>query len=80
MLSFSLIYLISLVELEVLRKYCENKLHIDFLRYSQSLYSISILFIKKLDSILCLYIDYRDLNKITTKNRYSLLLIRELLN
>jgi hypothetical protein len=79
-LLFSSIYLISLVELEVLRKYYENKLYIDFLYYSQSLYSTLILFIKKLDSILYLYIDYRDLNKITTKNHYSLLLIKELLN
>jgi hypothetical protein len=79
-LLFSSIYLISLVELEVLRKYYENKLYIDFLYYSQSSYSALILFIKKLDSILYFYIDYRDLNKITTKNRYSLLLIRELLD
>jgi hypothetical protein len=77
---FSSIYLISLVELEVLRKYCEDKLRISFLRYSQSSCSAFILFVKKLDSILCLYIDYRDLNKITIKNRYSLLLIRELLD
>jgi hypothetical protein len=79
-LLFSSIYLISLVELEILRKYCEDKLRIDFLRYSQSPCSASILFVKKLDSILRLYIDYRGLNKITTKNRYSLLLIRELLD
>ena len=38
-----------------------------------------ILFIKKKDRSLRLYIDYRGLNKVTIKNRHPLLLIAELL-
>jgi hypothetical protein len=38
-----------------------------------------ILFIKKKDSSLYLYIDYRGLNKVIIKNYYPLLLIIELL-
>ena len=36
-----------------------------------------ILFVKKKDGILRLYIDYRELNVIIVKNSYPLLLIRE---
>ena len=43
------------------------------------LVEVPILFIKKKDSSLRLYIDYRGLNKITIKNRGSLLLIIEFL-
>ena len=41
---------------------------------------ISILFILKKNEDLRLYINYRDLNKITIKNRYSLSLISKTLN
>jgi hypothetical protein len=39
-----------------------------------------ILFVFKKDRRLRLYIDYKIFNKITVKNRHSLLLIREILN
>ena len=39
-----------------------------------------ILFIPKKNRSLKLYIDYKDLNKITIKDRYSLLLINKILN
>jgi hypothetical protein len=41
---------------------------------------VSVLFIKKLEDELCFCVNYRDLNAITVKNRYSLLLISETLN
>ncbi len=41
---------------------------------------ISVLFIKKLEEELCFCMNYRDLNTITVKNWYSLLLISETLN
>jgi hypothetical protein len=78
--SFGSIYSISSVELESLREYYEAKLHSGFIRHSQSPYGAPILFIKKSDDILYLYMDYHDLNKITTKNRYPLPLIEELLD
>ena len=44
-----------------------------------SLTGIPILFIPKKDRSLCLYVDYKGINKITIKNRYPLSLIEELL-
>jgi len=41
---------------------------------------VSVLFIKKLEEELCFCVNYRDLNTITIKNRYSLSLISETLN
>lgn len=34
---------------------------------------VSNLFVRKLDSSFCLYVDYRDLNNLTIKNLYPLL-------
>ena len=38
-----------------------------------------MLFIKKVDDLLRLYIDYRELNEVIVKNNYSLLLLFETL-
>jgi hypothetical protein len=46
----------------------------------KNLISAPILFILKKDKRLRLYIDYRGLNKIIIKNRYSLLLVNKTLN
>jgi hypothetical protein len=42
--------------------------------------NISIIFVKKKNSNLYLYIDYQGLNKIIIKDRISLLLISEILD
>jgi hypothetical protein len=78
--SFGSIYSISPTELEILWEYYDIKLRSGFIRHSQSSYGISILFIKKSDDTLYLYVDYHDLNKIMMKNRYPLPLIGELLD
>jgi hypothetical protein len=77
---FGSIYSISPAELESLREYYEAKLRSGFIHHSQSPYGAPILFIKKSDDTLYLYMDYHGLNKITTKNRYPLPLIGELLD
>ena len=77
---FGTIYSMSPTELEVLRKYIEDHLQKGFIRHSQSPYGAPIFFVKKADGSLRLCVDYRALNKITTKNRYPLPLIGELLN
>nr|KAJ0214772.1 hypothetical protein LSAT_V11C400169260 [Lactuca sativa] len=41
-----------------------------FIRPSLSPWGAPILFVKKKDGTMCMCIDYRELNKITTKNRY----------
>ena len=51
-----------------------------FIRKSQSSTRYSILFVSKKNEKLRLCVDYRKLNEITIKNRYSLLNIDELQN
>ena len=51
-----------------------------FLHSSHSSCEVSILFVKKSDESLWLYIDYRGFNKLIIKNRYSLSLIEKLLD
>ncbi|GJZ58694.1 putative reverse transcriptase domain-containing protein [Tanacetum coccineum] len=43
-----------------------------FIRPSYSLWGAPVLFVKKKDGALCICIDYRELNKLTIKNRYPL--------
>ena len=57
-LSFDSIYTLIFEELKVLREYINNNLKKQFIHHSQSSYSSSILFIRKIDDILRFYIDY----------------------
>ncbi|GJU76515.1 putative reverse transcriptase domain-containing protein [Tanacetum coccineum] len=49
-----------------------------FIRPSSSPWGASVLFVKKKDGSFCTCVDYRELNKLTLKNRYSLLRIDDL--
>nr|GEW17869.1 retrotransposon protein, putative, Ty3-gypsy subclass [Tanacetum cinerariifolium] len=49
-----------------------------FIRLSSSPWGSSVLFIKKKDGLFRMCIDYRELNKLTVKNRYPLLRIDDL--
>lgn len=64
-ISYKLIYSLSFVELEILKIYIEINLANDFIMPSKSLAGTSILFIKKLNKNLQLYIDYKGLNNLT---------------
>jgi len=77
---FKLIYSLSKKKLRILRDYLTKKKTINWIRRLKSLIEISILFIPKLDSLLRLCVDYRALNKITTKNRYLFSLINKSIN
>jgi hypothetical protein len=68
------------VELAELKKWLDDNLEKGFIRASLSPAGAPILFVKKLDRSLRLYVDYRGLNEGTIKNRYPLPLIRETLN
>ncbi|GKC33054.1 putative reverse transcriptase domain-containing protein [Tanacetum coccineum] len=50
----------------------------DIIRPSSSLWGASVLFVKKKDGAFRMCIDYRELNKLTEKNRYPLLRINDL--
>jgi len=62
------IYLLSLVELEALRKFLDENIATGFLRSSSSPHGAPILFFKKKDGSLRLCVDFRDLNQITKKD------------
>ena len=67
-------------KLKALRKYIDENLTKEFIKKSQSSANYSILFISKKDKKQRLCIDYKELNNITIKNNYSLLLIEKIQN
>ena len=67
-------------ELKALREYLDKELAKGFIRVSRSPVSAPVLFVKKSNGDLRFCIDYRGLNAITIKNRYSLPLISETLS
>ncbi len=77
---FGPIYGLSEPEFQALCDYLTENLAKGFIQHSKSLASAPILFVKKKDGSLRLYVDYRGLNKITKKNRYPLPLILGLLD
>ncbi len=68
------------MELETLKAYIENNLTNGFIKPSQSPAGSSLLFDKKPDGRLRVYLDYRGLNNLTIKNWYPLPLVRKSLD
>lgn len=66
---FGPIYNLSAVELRVLRYYVYTKLARGLIRPSCSLAGAPILFSTKKYGELRFYVDYRDINRVTRKNR-----------
>ena len=79
-LTFELIYALFEKKLKTLREYLNENLKKKFIWKSQSSTRYSILFVLKKDETLRLCVDYRKLNEIIIKNRYSLPNINELQN
>ena len=77
---YSPIYPLSTPKLQVLREYLHNNLAKGFIQHSTSSAGTSILFVKKKDGSLQLYVDYHRLNLLTKKNWYPLPLIGEALD
>ena len=77
---YSPIYSLGPLELEMLKTYIKAKLASGFIKPSKSPASAPILFIRKKNGSLYLCINYRELNKLTIKNRYLLPLIDESLD
>ena len=76
--GFGPIYALSETELKALKKYLAENIRKGFVRPSRSPAGYPILFVPKKDGKLRLCVDYRQLNKITIKNRYPLPNIGEL--
>ena len=74
------IYSLSASEQEALKEFIEENLNIGFIRLTSSLHGILVLFIKKKDSSLHLYVDFHGLNYISKKDCYLLLLISDTLD
>jgi len=72
------VYPLSLVEQKELDSFLEENLHTGQIRPSKSPMAASVFFIKKKNGSLRLVQDYRALNSMTVKNKYSLPLISEL--
>jgi len=76
--KWMLLYSMSEDQLKKVRTYLDENLKREFIRSSKSLTEYSILFVSKKNDIKQLCVNYRQLNKITKQDSYSLLLIREL--
>ena len=77
---YGLIYSLERVELETLKAYIETNQVNEFIRLFKSSADAPILFDRKSDGSLRLYIDYQGLNNFTIKNQYPLPLIGNLLD
>lgn len=77
---YRLIYTLSLMELKTLKSYIKTHLKIKFTQFFKSPVGAPIFFDKKPDGSFYLYINYWDLNNLTIKYQYPLLLIGESLD
>lgn len=78
--SYKLIYSLSWVKPKIFKAYIKIHLKLEFIWPSKSLADTFILFDKKLDGNLWLFINYWGLNNLTIKNWYSLLIIIKFLD
>ncbi|GKA12231.1 putative reverse transcriptase domain-containing protein [Tanacetum coccineum] len=71
-------YRLAPSELKELSDQLKELLEKGFIRPSSSPWGAPVLFVKKKDGSFCMCIDYRELNKLTVKNRYPLTRIDDL--
>ncbi|KAL4025986.1 hypothetical protein IC575_014392 [Cucumis melo] len=72
------LYRMALAELKELKVQLQELLDKGFIRPSVSPWGAPVLFVKKKDGSMRLCIDYRELNKVTVKNKYPLPMIDDL--
>jgi hypothetical protein len=75
--EYASLYNLSEEELLLIKQYLKEHLNKKFIESSTTSYVSSILFAKKLEEELRFCVDYRKLNAIIKKNRYSISLIAE---
>jgi len=76
----SQMYSLSQTEVQVLCTFLDENLRIGFIHPSKAGHGAPILFVKKKDGSLRLYVDFCGLNHLMKKDRYPLPLISDLLN
>ncbi len=74
------VYWMSLYKLQKVKKYLNENLFKKFIIFSKASYFSLVLFILKTNEDLRFCVDYQKLNAIIKRNRYSLLLINEMIN
>jgi hypothetical protein len=72
------VYRMSSTELDELKKQLDELVASGFIKPSKSPFGAPVLFVKKKDGSMRMCVDYRDLNRITVKNRYPLPRVEEL--
>ncbi len=77
--SRSRLYFMSSHKLQKIKKYLEENLKKKFITLSKASFASSILFIEKKDDSLCFCVNYWKLNALIKRDRYSILLIDEVL-
>ena len=77
---FKLLYNLFKYKLSVFKDYINKNLKIEYINHLKSLIRVLILFIKKCNSLLQLYINYKRLNAVFIKNKYFIFLILKILN
>jgi hypothetical protein len=75
--EYASLYNLSEEELQLVKKYLKEHLNKNFIESNTASYASLILFAKKSDDELRFCVNYRKLNAIIKKNRYSILLIAE---
>jgi len=77
--SRSRLYLMSSHKLQKIKKYLEENLKKKFITLSKASFASSILFVEKKDDSLRFCVNYRKLNALIKRDRYSIFLIDEVL-
>ncbi len=75
----SWLYLMLSHKLQKIKKYLEENLKKKFIIFSKAFFASSILFIEKKDNSFCFFMNYWKLNALIKRDRYSILLINEVL-
>jgi hypothetical protein len=77
--EYASLYNLSEEELQLIKKYFKEHLNKKFIESNTAFYASFILFAKKSDDELRFCVNYRKLNAIIKKNRYSISLIAEII-
>ncbi len=77
--SKSWLYLMLSYKLQKVKEYLKENLKKKFITFSKASFASSILFVEKKDDSLCFCMNYWKLNALIKRNRYSILLINEVL-